>query len=183
MHHRQFTYNYVKFWYWLIYPQKTTTTTNNQTKNKYRFPSLLLPWNSAEFTANYCISVKLRGGYNHAMHEWPSLCWCSLWEKANTKAYILPWTDAVYWLCTAGMTGVFPWVPTYYWCDPLLHPSSCMLVNHGPSQQSSKEEYKPWKWGATARYCASHTKSMLPTRKSMPRSSRQLDHTKTPWLL
>ena len=27
-----------------------------------------------------------------------------------------------------------------------------MLVNHGPSQQSSKEEYKPWKWGATARY-------------------------------
>ena len=24
-------------------------------------------------------------------------------------------------------------------------PSSCMLVNHGPSQQSSKEEYKPWK--------------------------------------
>ena len=27
---------------------------------------------------------------------------------------------------------------------PLSHPSSCMLVNHGPSQQSSKE-YKPWK--------------------------------------
>ena len=27
----------------------------------------------------------------------------------------------------------------------LPHPSSCMLVNHGPSQQSSKEEYKPWK--------------------------------------
>ena len=25
------------------------------------------------------------------------------------------------------------------------HPSSCMLVNRGPSQQSSKEEYKPWK--------------------------------------
>ena len=27
----------------------------------------------------------------------------------------------------------------------LSHPSSCMLVNHGPSQKSSKEEYKPWK--------------------------------------
>ena len=27
-----------------------------------------------------------------------------------------------------------------------------MLVNHRPSQQSSKEEYKPWKRGATARY-------------------------------
>ena len=23
--------------------------------------------------------------------------------------------------------------------------TSCMLVNHGPSQQSSKDEYKPWK--------------------------------------
>ena len=30
-----------------------------------------------------------------------------------------------------------------------------MLVNHGPSQQSSKEEYKPWKRGATASYYAS----------------------------
>ena len=27
----------------------------------------------------------------------------------------------------------------------LVHLSSCKLVNHGPSQQSSKEEYKPWK--------------------------------------
>ena len=34
-----------------------------------------------------------------------------------------------------------------------------MLVNHGPSQQSSKEEYRPWKLGATARYYASHTKT------------------------
>ena len=59
------------------------------------------------------------------------------------------------------------------------NPSSCMLVNHEPSQQSSKEENKPWKWGATARYYTSNTKTMLPTRKSVPRSSRQLDHTKT----
>ena len=72
-------------------------------------------------------------------------------------------------------------VPRYNWCAPLLHPSSCMLVNHGPSQQSSKEEYKPWKWGATARYYTSHTKTMLPMRKSVPRSSRQSDHTKTSW--
>ena len=28
-----------------------------------------------------------------------------------------------------------------------------MLVNHGPSQQSSKEEYKPWKYCATAGPC------------------------------
>ena len=33
-----------------------------------------------------------------------------------------------------------------------------MLVNHGPWQQSSKKEYKPWKWGATARYYSSHTR-------------------------
>ena len=54
-----------------------------------------------------------------------------------------------------------------------------LLVNHGPSQQSPKEDHKPWKWGATARYYTAHTKTMLPTKKSVPRSSRQLDHTKT----
>ena len=81
------------------------------------------------------------------------------------------------------MTGVFLSVPRYDWCAPLSHPSSCMLLNHGPSQQSSKEEYKPWKWRATARYYASHTKTMLPTRKSVPRSSRKSDHKKTTWPL
>ena len=79
------------------------------------------------------------------------------------------------------MTRVFLSVPRYDWCAPLSHSSSCMLVNHGPSQQSSKEEYKPWKLGATTRYYTSHTKTMLPTRKSIPRSSRQLDHLKTSW--
>ena len=79
------------------------------------------------------------------------------------------------------MTGVFLLVPRYDWCASLSHPSSCVLVNHGPSEQSSVEEYKPWKWGATARYDASRTKTMLPTRKSVPRSSRQSDHTKTSW--
>ena len=79
------------------------------------------------------------------------------------------------------MTGVFLSAPRYSWCAPLSHPSSCMLVNPGPSQQSYKKEYKPWQWGATARYCscASHKKTMLPTRKSVPRSSRQSDHIKT----
>ena len=37
----------------------------------------------------------------------------------------------------------------------------------------------PWKWGASARYYASKTKTMLPPRKSVPRSRRQSDHTKT----
>ena len=70
------------------------------------------------------------------------------------------------------LTGVFLSLPRYDWCSPLSYPSSCVFVNHGPSQQSSKEEYKPLKWGATERYYTSHTKTMLPTRKSMPRSSR-----------
>ena len=55
--------------------------------------------------------------------------------------------------------------------------SIILYVNQGPSQQSSKEEYKPWKG-----YCKilpSHTRTMLPTRKSVPRSNRQSDHTKT----
>ena len=34
------------------------------------------------------------------------------------------------------------------------------------------------KCGATASYYTSHTNTMLPTRKSVPRSSKQLDHTK-----
>ena len=72
------------------------------------------------------------------------------------------------------MTGVFLSNPRYDWCAPLS--SSCALRNNGRSQQRSKEEYKPRKWGATAGYYASHTKTMLPTRKSVPRSSRQSDH-------
>ena len=54
------------------------------------------------------------------------------------------------------------------WRTPVSHPSSCMLVNHGPSQQSCnfKEEYKPLKWDATARYYASYTNTTLSTRKS-----------------
>ena len=76
------------------------------------------------------------------------------------------------------MTGAFLSLPRYDWCAPLSHLSSWMLVNRGLSQQSSKAEYKPWKWGTAARYYTSHTKTMLPMRKSVPRSSRQLDHMK-----
>ena len=35
---------------------------------------------------------------------------------------------------------VFLAIPRYDWCTPLSHPSPCMFVDHGPSQQSSKEE-------------------------------------------
>ena len=39
------------------------------------------------------------------------------------------------------MSVVFLSVQRYDWCTPLSHPSSCVLVNHGPSQQSFKEKY------------------------------------------
>ena len=61
-----------------------------------------------------------------------------------------------------------------------IHLSVCLWIMD-PLQQSSREEYKPWKWDATARYYASHTKTMLRTKKSVPRSSRQSDHKKTSW--
>ena len=70
------------------------------------------------------------------------------------------------------MTEAFLSVLSYDWWAPLSHPSSCMLVNHGSLQHSCKEEYKPRKEGATARYYTSHTKTMLPM-KSVPRSSKQ----------
>ena len=59
--------------------------------------------------------------------------------------------------------------------------SVLVLVNHEPSQQSSKEKYKQWKWGDTARYYTCLTKTMLPTRKSVPRPSRQSDYMKNSW--
>ena len=69
------------------------------------------------------------------------------------------------------MTGVFLSIPRYDWCVPMsqthINISSCMLMNHGPSQQSSKEEYEPWKWGATVNYYTSNAKTMLPTNEEV----------------
>ena len=41
------------------------------------------------------------------------------------------------------MTGVCLSVPRYDWCVPLSHPSSCMLVNHGPKNTSHGNEVLP----------------------------------------
>ena len=68
---------------------------------------------------------------------------------------------------TAALTRLKPNWNDRSICAPLSHPFSCALVYHGPSQQSSKKEYKR---GGTARYYATPTKTMLPTRKSVPRS-------------
>ena len=83
-----------------------------------------------------------------------------------------------------GMIEVSLSVPRHDWCAPSSHLSSCMHVSHGPPQQSSEEEYKPWKWGATARYYASYIKTMVPMRKSVPNPAgnrttrRRPDHCK-----
>ena len=88
---------------------------------------------------------------------------------------------------TAALTRLKP-----VWNDRSISPSSkiqlmCFLVTSTflyaceswtPTTQY-KEKYKPWKCSTTARYYGSHTKTMLPMRKSVPRSSRQSDHTKT----
>ena len=56
----------------------------------------------------------------------------------------------------------------YDWCAPLSYPSSNTLVNYEPSQQSSKEEYKPRKWGATARH---HQRMVRPGVHQVPEGS------------
>ena len=47
-----------------------------------------------------------------------------------------------------------------------------MLVNHGPSQKSSKEEYKPWKLGAATRYYTPHTKTNKEVRAKIQQAIR-----------
>ena len=82
------------------------------------------------------------------------------------------------------MTGVFLSVPRYAWCASLSHPSSCMFVNHGPSLPSSKEEYKPWKWGAAAKVTMRLIQRPCHTRGSPcqdpvgNRTTRRPDHRK-----
>ena len=66
-------------------------------------------------------------------------------SKPEILSRIAQTTAAMTRLKPVGMTGVFLSVPRYNWCTPLSYPSSCTLMNHGPSQQSSKEEYKPGK--------------------------------------
>ena len=68
-------------------------------------------------------------------------------SKPKTLSRIAQTTAALTRLKPVGndRSRVFLSVQRYDLCVPLSHPFSCMLVNHGPSQQSSKEEYKPWK--------------------------------------
>ena len=57
----------------------------------------------------------------------------------------------------------------------------CACESWTLTAELQRKEYKPWKRGATERYYTSHTKTMLPTRTSVPRSSRQSNNTKTSW--
>ena len=73
--------------------------------------------------------------------------WARFYLKRIFKPERLSWiaqtTAALTRLRQIGTTGAYLSVPRYDSCAPLSHPSSCMLVNHGPSQQSCEEEYKP----------------------------------------
>ena len=87
------------------------------------------------------------------------------------------------------MTGVVLSVSRYDWCAPLQHAFSCMLVNHGPKQQSSKEEYKPWQWGATADtthliqgHLARHSERGKKTRQTEEEVGRKHQKMDRPWI-
>ena len=58
--------------------------------------------------------------------------------------YMIPQTTAPSTMLKPVSNDRSIFVPRYVLCIPLLYPSSCTLVNHGPSQQSPKEKYKPW---------------------------------------
>ena len=63
-------------------------------------------------------------------------------------------------------------------CAPLSHPSSCMLVNHGPLQQSSKEEYIEVRCYRRILHI-SYKDHVTSKEVYVPRTSWQSDHTKT----
>ena len=62
-------------------------------------------------------------------------------SKPETLSRIAQMTAALTRLKLIGMTGALLSVARYTRWAPLSHPSSCTLMNHGPSQQSCKEEY------------------------------------------
>ena len=74
-------------------------------------------------------------------------------------------------------------VPRYNWCAPLSHPSFCMHACKSwtlTAQLQRRIQAKEMRCYRS--YYTYHTKTMLPMRKSVPRSSRQSDHMKTSWL-
>ena len=109
---------------------------------------------------------------------------CSVITDESSKPEILSRTAQT----TAALTRLKP-----VWNDRSISLSSKIRLMHSlvtsiflfacaswTPQRSFKEEYKPWKWGATSRYYAFHTKTLLPMKKSVPRSSRQLDNIRSP---
>ena len=97
-------------------------------------------------------------------------------DKALTKIVIGPMSPCWLDVCGRHLRAVLAraGVSTFWRC-------LTSILEFSASKKYSKEDYKPCKWGATARYYTSLTKTMLPKRKSVPWSSRQSDHTKTSW--
>ena len=99
-------------------------------------------------------------------------------SKPETLSRIAQMTAALTRLKLIGMTGALLSVARYTRWAHLSHPSSCTLVNHGPSQQSCKEEYCLGNEVLPQDTMHLIQSTMLPRRKSVPRSSsRKSDHT------
>ena len=114
---------------------------------------------------------------------------CLAWLCLGINCLIVSWNWERNTPChsklvsTVSMLLYFPQFQDTTYAFPChIHLPVCLWIMD-PHSRTPKEEYELWKWRATARYYASHTKTMLPTRKSVPRSSRQSDHKKTSWPL
>ena len=108
------------------------------------------------------------------MYEfWFSFIWVSWFicrKISDTYLAIFFW----FWWWSSRLEAILVWAFSDRLAKHIyiVEASSCMLVNHGPSQQSFKEEYKPWKWGATAKYYSSHTKDHV-TNGEVPAKIQQ----------
>ena len=73
-------------------------------------------------------------------------------------------------------TGAILSIPKYGWCASLPHPSSCMLVNHGPSQRSSKRRIQAMEMRCCRKILRIQYEDhvLLLTRRSMSRTNLPL---------
>ena len=126
-------------------------------------------------------------------YRWPltttTCVWCKRWRCLNMhwntrKVMTWPRSSGTRALARRWVVSCVTWLALLTDALPChINLPVCMWIMD-PHSRAPKKNTKPWKWGATARYNASHTKTMLPTGKSVPRSRgsrttrRPLDHCK-----
>ena len=112
-------------------------------------------------------------------YRWPltttTCVWCKRWRCLNMhwntrKVMTWPRSSGTRALARRWVVSCVTWLALLTDTLPChIHLPVCMWIMD-PHSRAPKKNTKPWKWGATARYNASHTKTMLPTGKSVPRS-------------